>query len=156
MECGQTKFIFFLYKTSDLLKILVYLQHNCNSNRIMKKTAIIIALLLFGVNLHAQSISYIEATQYWYYVYDQNGKNIKTLSSSIGELQGFCSSFFIVKSGAWYHIYNAKGNKTKTLSVSSVGQVLSVSADTFTSKSGSWIYTWDKDGKKIGTRAARN
>ena len=121
----------------------------------MRKAAIITTMLLFGINIQAQDISHIEATQSWYYIYDQDGKKIKTLSASIGELQGFCSSFFIVKNGSWYHIYNAKGNKTKTLSASSVGKILSVSANTFTSQVGSWIYTWNKEGKKIGTRAAR-
>ncbi|MCH5175900.1 MAG: SLAP domain-containing protein [Prevotellaceae bacterium] len=121
----------------------------------MKKCVIVIALLLSGIGANAQSISHIEATGSWYYVYDQDGKKTNTLSSSIGELQGFCSSFFIVKSGSWYYIYNAKGKKTQTLSVASVGKILSVSGDTFTSQSGSWIYTWNKEGKKIGTRAAQ-
>ena len=121
----------------------------------MKKCVIVTALLLACACAKAQSISHIEATGSWYYVYGQDGKKINTLSSSIGELQGFCSSFFIVKSGSWYYIYNAKGQKTNTMSVSSVGKILSVSGDTFTSQSGSWIYTWNKEGKKISTRAAQ-
>lgn len=121
----------------------------------MRKALLIGALLLSIASLKAQDISYIEATGSWYYIYDQNGRKIKALSSSIGELQGFSATFFIVKTNSWYHIYNAKGNKTKTLSVSNVGTVLSVSGDTFTSRWGSWIYTWTKDGKKISSRAAR-
>ena len=121
----------------------------------MKKFVIVIALLLSGISTYAQSISHIETAGSWYYIYDQDGKKANTLSCSIGELQGFCSSFFIVKSGSWYYIYNAKGKKTQTLSVSSVGKILSVSGETFTSQSGSWIYTWSKDGKRIGTRAAQ-
>ena len=121
----------------------------------MKKLLIIMAMLLSVTGLKAQSISHIETTKSWYYIYDQDGKKIKTLSNTIGELQGFSSSFFIVKSGSWYYIYDSKGNKTKTLSESTVGKVLSVSGETFTSQVGSWIYTWSKEGKKINTRSAR-
>ena len=120
----------------------------------MKKLLLSIVLLLSVVNLQAQSISHIETTKNWYYIYDQDGKKIKALSSTIGELQGFSASFFVVKSGSWYYIYDANGKKTKTLSESTVGKVLSVSGETFTSQVGSWIYTWSKEGKKIGTRAA--
>ena len=121
----------------------------------MKKLLLSIVLLLSVANLQAQSISHIETTKNWYYIYDQNGKKIKTLSSTIGELQGFSASFFVVKSGSWYYIYDANGKKTKTLSESTVGKVLSVSGETFTSQVGSWIYTWSKEGKKISTRAAK-
>ena len=130
----------------------------------MKKLLLSIVLLLSvacsvfgrlqGKILQTQSISHIETTKSWYYIYDQDGKKIKTLSSTIGELQGFCSTFFVVKSGPWFFIYDANGKKTKALSESTVGKVLSVSGDTFTSQLGSWIYTWSKDGKKISTRAA--
>ena len=120
----------------------------------MKKLLVIMAMLLSVAGLKAQSISYIETTKNWYYIYDQDGKKTKTLSATIGELQGFSSSFFVVKSGSWYYIYDATGKKTKTLSESTVGKVLSVSGETFTSQVGSWIYTWSKEGKKINTRAA--
>ena len=120
----------------------------------MKKLLFILALLCSVVGLKAQSISYIETTKNWYYIYDQDGKKTKTLSSAIGELQGFSSTFFVVKSSSWYYIYDANGKKTKTLSESTVGKVLSVSGETFTSQVGSWIYTWSKEGKKINTRSA--
>ena len=118
------------------------------------KLFFILVLLCSAVGLKAQSISYIETTKSWYYIYDQDGKKTKTLSATIGELQGFSSSFFVVKSGPWYYIYDANGKKTKTLSESTVGKVLSVSGETFTSQVGPWIYTWNMEGKKINTRAA--
>ena len=121
----------------------------------LKQLFLFFALLLSGICTRAQGISHIEATKSWYYIYDQNGKKAKTLSTSIGELQGFSASIFVVKSGSWYYVYDAKGNKLKALSASSVGKVLSVSGETFTSQAGSWIYTWSKDGKKINTRSAR-
>ena len=120
----------------------------------MKQLFVFFALFCLSTSLLAQSISHIETTRSWYYVYDQNGNKIKTLNSSIGELQGYSSTIFVVKSGSWYYVYDAKGNKIKTLSVNSVGKILNVAGDTFTSKSGSWIYTWNKDGKKISTRFA--
>ena len=122
----------------------------------MKRLLLFIVLLLSVANLLAQSISHIETTKSWYYIYDQNGKKIKTLSSTIGELKGFSSTFFVVKNGSWYYIYDANGKRTNTMSESTVGKVLSVSGDTFTSQVGSWIYTWSKDGKKISTRSANN
>ena len=122
----------------------------------MKKVLFVTALLLSSIGMKAQSISHIETTKSWYYIYDQDGKKTKTLSTSIGELQGFSASFFVVKSGVWYYIYDATGKKAKTLSESTVGKVLSVTGETFTSQLGSWIYTWSKDGKKISTRAANN
>lgn len=125
----------------------------------MKKSILflfsVIALSFAPLNLKAQSISYIETAYSWYYIYDQNGKKIKTLSTNIGELQGYCSSFLVVKSGSWYYLYDPNGRKLKTLSVSSVGEVLTVAGDTFTSRLGSWLYTWNKEGKKISTRPAR-
>lgn len=115
------------------------------------------ALLLFmlAVGAKAQSISYIETTKSWYYIYGQDGKKIKTLSTNIGELKGFSASIFVVKNGSWIYVYDAKGNKIATLSESSTGKVLSVAGDTFTTQLGSWIYTWSKDGKKISTRYAQ-
>jgi len=121
----------------------------------MKKTLILIALFYAGLSgLRAQNISYVDTTRSWYYVYDEKGKKIATLSTNIGELQGYSSSILVVRSGAWYYIYDAKGKKIATLSANYVGKVLSVAGDTFTSRSGSWIYTWSKTGKKIGTRSA--
>ena len=54
----------------------------------MKKVLIVMALLLSVIGLKAQSISHIETTKNWYYIYDQDGKKIKTLSTSQGELKG--------------------------------------------------------------------
>ena len=120
----------------------------------MKKLLLSIVMLLSVAGLQAQSISHIETTKSWYYIYDQDGKKTKTLSASIGELQGFSASFFVVKSGSWYYIYDATGKKTHTLAEGIVGKVLSVAGDTFTSQSGAWVYTWSKEGKKISTRSA--
>ena len=84
----------------------------------MKRLLFLLTLFVAANTLKAQSISYIETTNAWYYIYDQDGKKFKTLSRSIGELQGFSSSIFVVKSGAWYYIYDSRGIKIKTLSVS--------------------------------------
>lgn len=53
----------------------------------MKRIFIVLILLLSITGAQAQSISYIETTKNWYYIYDQNGKKIKALSCNIGELQ---------------------------------------------------------------------
>lgn len=122
----------------------------------MKKLLLSIILLSSIANLQAQSISHIETTKSWYYIYDQDGKKIKTLSTSQGELKGYSSSFYIIKQGsAFYITYDVNGKRLHTFGVGSVGEILSVSGDTFTSRNGAWIYTWSKEGKKISTRAAR-
>lgn len=121
------------------------------------KLLITLSLMWFSIaNLQAQSISHIETTMSWYYIYDQDGKKIKTLSTSQGELKGYSSSFYIIKQGsAFYITYDVNGKRLHTFGVGSVGEILSVSGDTFTSRNGAWIYTWRKEGKKISTRAAK-
>lgn len=121
------------------------------------KLLITLSLMWFSiVNLQAQSISHIETTKNWYYIYDQNGKKIKTLSTSQGELKGYSSTFYIIKQGsAFYITYDVNGKRLHTFGTSSVGEILAVSGDTFTSRQRAWIYTWSKEGKKINTRAAK-
>ncbi len=122
----------------------------------MKRLLLSIVLLLAVANLQAQSISYVEITKNWYYIYDQDGKKIKTLSTSQGELKGYSSTFYIIKQGsAFYVTYDVNGKRLHTFGAASVGEILAVSGDTFTSRQGAWIYTWDKEGKKINTRAAK-
>ncbi len=122
----------------------------------MKKLLCILLTLFSVLAIHAQSISHIETTKSWYYIYDQNGKKIKTISTSQGELKGYSSTFYIIKQGtAFYITYDASGKRLHTFGVSSVGDILGVAGDTFTSRNGAWIYTWSKEGKKISTRGAR-
>ena len=122
----------------------------------MKKLLLSIVLLLSVANLQAQSISYVEITKNWYYIYDQDGKKIKTLSTSQGELKGYSSTFYIIKQGsAFYVTYDVNGKRLNTFGAASVGEILAVSGDTFTSRQGAWIHTWSKEGKKINTRAAK-
>ena len=122
----------------------------------MQKWIFLFILLFSATCLRAQSISYIETTKSWYYIYDQDGKKIKTLSTSQGELKGYSSSFYIIKQGtAFYVTYDVNGKRLHTWGASSVGEILGVAGDTFTSRNGAWIYTWSKDGKKISTRAAK-
>lgn len=122
----------------------------------MKRLLIIMALLLSVAGLRAQSISHIETTENWYYIYDQDGKKIRTISTSQGELKGYSASFYILKQGtAFYITYDVSGKRLHTFGAGSVGEVLAVSGDTFTSRLGVWIFTWSKEGKKISTRAAR-
>lgn len=121
------------------------------------KLLITLSLMWFSIaNLQAQSISHIETTKSWYYIYDQDGKKIKTLSTSQGELKGYCSTFYIIKQGsAFYVTYDVNGKRLHTFGASGVGEILAVNSDTFTSRQGSWIYTWSKNGKKINTRATK-
>ena len=122
----------------------------------MKKLFTIV-LLLVTLTMQAQQkeISHIETTKNWYYIYDESGKNIKTLyRSGIGDIKGWGKDFFVTKRGAYYLICDAEGKTLKTLGAQSVGEVISVSSSTFTSRLGVWIYTWNKEGIKIQTRGA--
>jgi len=122
----------------------------------MKIVFSILVMLFSVMGVRGQSISSIETTKNWYYIYDQDGKKIKTISTSQGELKGYSSSFYIIKQGtAFYITYDVKGKRLHTFGAASVGEILGVSGDTFTSRQGAWIYTWDKEGKKISTRAAK-
>ena len=100
-------------------------------------------------------ISYIESTPSWYIVYDENGKRVRSFSTSQGRLVAYSSEFYIIQVGnSWYYTYNPQGKRLYSFSVASTGEILSCSGDTFTSRYGSWIYTWNKDGKIIQRRAA--
>ena len=117
----------------------------------------VILMTLMSVCAYAQrqQISYIEETKNWYYVYDEAGKKIGGLSrSSVGDLKGWGSDFFVAKYYSFYRIYDAKGKVLKSLNVSDVGEIVGVSGNTITSRKGSWIFIWNKDGKKIGSRSA--
>ena len=78
----------------------------------MRIFLIIAVMLLSAANLQAQSISYIETTKSWYYIYDQDGKKIKTLSTGQGELKGYSSTFYIIKQeSAFYVTYDVQGKR---------------------------------------------
>ena len=120
----------------------------------MKTILIIISFFSAVVELKAQSISYIETTKGWYHIYDQNGKMIKSLSTDLGELVGYSSSFYIIKQKTGFYItYDVSGRQLYTFSTGVVGDILSVNGDTFTSRKDSWIYTWSKDGTIISSRS---
>lgn len=123
---------------------------------------IVMMAITFTLNMNAQksakkeAIGYIETTKNWYYIYNQDGKKIRTFTTSQGELKGYSDTFYILKQGAtFYMTYDVNGKRLHTFGAGSVGEVIGVSGDTFTSKLGVWIFTWSKEGKKIGTRAAR-
>ena len=121
----------------------------------MKKIILTIALTASVAGLRAQSISHIETTKSWYYIYDQNGKKLQTVSTSQGELKGYSSSFYIIKQGsAFYITYDARGRRLHAFGASVVGEIIGVAGDTFTSRNGHWIYTWSKEGKRISARVA--
>ena len=121
------------------------------------KRFILIALFLsiFIMESKAEQISSVESSGSWIYLYNAQGKRYKSMSvSTVGEVKGFSSSFFVSQNGSWIYIWDADGKKIGTMSKSTVGDVIGVADDTFTSKNGSWIYTWSKEGKKINTRSA--
>ena len=111
-------------------------------------------LLTIAVQAQRQQISHIEETKNWYYVYDEAGKKIGGLPrSSVGDLKGWGSDFFVAKYYSFYRIYDAKGKVLKAMNVSDVGEIVGVSGNTITSRKGSWIFTWNKDGKKLSARS---
>lgn len=123
----------------------------------MKRLLICLLTVLLANNSFAQKeqIGYIESDRNWHHVYDTQGKKLRGFSrSSVGDVVGWGTDFFVGKQGGFYRIFDAKGKVLKALSVNTVGEVLSVSGETITSRLGNWIYFWDKNGKKLGTRPA--
>jgi hypothetical protein len=122
------------------------------------KRLLICLLTVFLVNngfAQKNHIGYIESDKNWHYIYDAQGKKLGGFSrSSVGEVVGWGTDFFVGKQHSFYRIYDIKGKVLKALSINTVGEVLSVSGDTITSRLGNWIYFWDKNGKKIGSRPA--
>ena len=115
-------------------------------------TAFLALALLAG----AHRISNIEVKGGWVNLYDESGKKYKSLNAkTVGEIQGYSSTFFVAKNGSWILLYDAEGKKYKDLNANTIGEILSVSGETFTSRSGAWIITWDRSGKKISSRSAR-
>ena len=122
----------------------------------MKRKVFSFLMFMLAMIAQAQQISYVEETKNWYYVYDDAGKKIGGLSrSSIGELKGWGSDFFVAKYYSYYRIYDATGKVLKAMNVSDVGEIVGVSGKTITSRKGSWIYTWNKEGKKIRATSAQ-
>ena len=120
-----------------------------------KLFTILLLMVALAAQAQRQQISYIEETKNWYYVYDEAGKKIGGLSrSSVGDLKGWGSDFFLAKYYSFYRIYDAKGKVLKAMNVSDVGEIVGVSGNTITSRKGSWIFTWSKDGKKLSARSA--
>lgn len=120
------------------------------------RTVVTAILLCATLATRAQTISHIETTRSWYYVYDEKGKKIKTLSTSSGKLKGYSSSFYVIQQSSYFFAtYTPTGKKLHTFSLSTTGEIIAVAGDTFTTQKGTWIYTWSKDGRKISTRPAR-
>ena len=120
------------------------------------KRLFIILFLMLEMTVQAQSlqISYIEETKNWYYVYDEQGKRIGGLSrSSVGDIKGWGSDFFVAKCYSYYRICDAKGKTLKTMNVADVGEIVGVTNSTITSRKGSWIFVWSREGKKISARS---
>ena len=99
----------------------------------MEKGRIILALLalLFAGIAAAQEISYIESDGNWHRLYDAKGKKIGGFArSSVGEVVGWGSTFFVGKNTGFYRIFDVKGRVKASQSISNVGEVLSVTAET--------------------------
>lgn len=124
----------------------------------MKKKFLGLIFFLIGilnVNVMAETISSIETSGNWIYLYNAKGSRYKSLSaSSVGRVVGYSATFFVAENGNWIYLYDADGRRYSSMSKVSVGEVIGVAGDTFTSRSGNWIYTWSKDGRRISSRAA--
>ena len=123
----------------------------------MKRYVTILLLALISLGVQAQKqISYIKQDGSWYMVYDESGKKVTTVSkSSVGEVVGWGSDFFVTHDGSWNKIFDMNGKRINTFSVSSMGNVIAVSGNTITFKNGSFIKIYDKTGKLIKTLSAR-
>lgn len=120
----------------------------------MRHIIAILLLSIISLTAAARSISNVEQRGSWYYIYDEAGKKVKSLSvNTVGEVKGWCANFFVSQHGSWIYLYDINGRRLKTLSANTVGEIIAVSGDTFTSRKGNWIYTYDSTGKRIHTRS---
>ena len=122
----------------------------------MKSTifTILLSFIMLGIQAQQKHISYIKNDGGYYLVYDESGKKICAVSeSTVGEVVGWGSDFFVSFDGSWYKIYDLNGKKITALTQSTVGKVISVSSTTFTSEDGGWIKIYDRNGKKINTKS---
>lgn len=105
------------------------------------------------ITLEARSISDVQKDGAWYKLYDESGKQYKSVSvATYGELKGFSASLVVFENGAFIYVYDTDLKKILSGSTATYGEVISVSGNTFTTKSGNWIYTYDKSGKKLNSR----
>ena len=80
------------------------------------------AMTLIGLSMLAgiHSISSIEQSGSWFYLYD--GPDKKTLSaSSVGEIVDYLSTFFVSRSGSRIFLWDTEGKKYKTHNANSIG-----------------------------------
>ena len=76
-----------------------------------------VALLAAAIASDAHRIYSVENTGNWVYMYDDKGKKYKSLSaSSVGEVMGFSSTFFVSHNGNWVYLFDSEGKKYKSLS----------------------------------------
>lgn len=123
----------------------------------MEKLFLSLALIMASVAAFAEShqLSSIEQSGSWYNLYDAAGKKYKSLSTSSGELLGWSSQYFVLKSYSWYNIYDAEGKKVRSMPVSS-GDFVSITGSQMILRSGSWLNTYDlSTGRKVNSRPAR-
>jgi len=101
-------------------------------------------------------ISSVEVRGNWIYLFDEGGRQYKSLPvSTVGEVMGYSSTFIVSQKGSWIHLYDAEGKMYKTIAVSTVGEVIGVAGDYFTSRKGNWIYTWDRQGRQQHIRPVK-
>lgn len=105
--------------------------------------------------ISSSSISRIERKGNFYNIYDESGKLIKSKSTSIGELIGWGTNYFIVTTTSFYDLYDMYGNKYKSLSKDGVGTIISVSSSTFSARKHNFITTYDSSGKRINSTPVR-
>lgn len=122
----------------------------------MKRIIFFSALWLMATLAYGRTISNVERSGAWYYLYDENGKKYKTANVNVcGDLKGFSNKIIVMQRGSFIYVYDADLKRIYTGSASNCGEIISVADDTFTTRSGSWVYTYNKYGKRLQTRSCR-
>lgn len=120
----------------------------------MKKILLTLCLGLISATGFARSISDVQQDGAWYRIYDENGKQIHSVSAATyGELKGFSSTIIVFQDGGFFYVYDVNLKKQFSGAVATYGEVKSVAGNNFTTHYGNWVYTYDKTGKKINSRA---
>lgn len=61
------------------------------------------------------NISDVQTKGSYYFVFDEKGKKISQLLTSLGELRGIASDFFVVEKGSYYVTYDSDSKKIDQL-----------------------------------------
>lgn len=98
----------------------------------MKRLFIILMMFLtICIDAHCRNIRYVEKKNYYYVMYDDNNRIIKSISIENGDFIGYSSKYMILSNNGYYMFYDENGKRFLSLSISNIGRIVKISDDYF-------------------------